>query len=120
MNREQMSQRLQLWADQAQHEAEEADTTQDMLNWQGKAQVLGSTATFLAGAGANMADVDIWQQIVGDRSRALEGWQKLQEGPEAMLYAGIVAGYDLVMTVLRDMTGRTWSDVNRRTGWVNR
>ncbi len=118
MNREQMSQRLQLWADQAQHEAEEADTREDVLNWQGQAQVLGSTATFLASS--QLADVDIWQQIVGDRTRALEAWEKVQSGPEAMLYAGIVAGYDVVLTVLRDMTSRTWSDVNQRTGWVNR
>ena len=118
MNREQISQRLQIWADEAQHEAEVADTHDDMLSWQGQAQVLGSTAAFLAGT--QSADVDIWQQIVGDRTQALGAWEKIQSGPEAMLCAGIVAGYDVALTVLRDMTGRTWSDVNQRTGWVNR
>ena len=120
MDREQMIQLLQHWADRAQFEAEVADTQEDMLNWQGQSQVLASTAAFLSGAGDQMADTDIWQHMVGDRSRALEGWEKLQAGPEAMLYSGIVAGYDLVLTGLKDMTGRTWSDVNRRTGWVNR
>lgn len=120
MNRQQVSQRLQIWANQAQHEAEEADTPEDMLNWQGQAQVLGSVATFLAAAPAQMADEDIWQQVVGDRTLALEAWQKAQSGPPAMLYAGIVAGYDTVITTLHDMTRKTWSDINRRTGWVNR
>ncbi len=120
MNREQISQRLRNWANRAQHEAQEADTQENILNWQGQAQVLSSVSTFLEGPGVQMADEDIWQQIVGDRTRALDGWQKAQEGPEAMLYAGIVAGYDVVLTILPDMTGRTWEDVNRRTGWVNR
>jgi hypothetical protein len=120
VNRQQVSQRLQIWADQAQHEAEVADTPEDMLNWQGQAQVLGSIATFLTAAGAQMADEDIWQQVVGDRTGALQAWQTAQAGPSAMLYAGIVAGYDTVITTLHDMTGKTWSDVNRRTGWVNR
>jgi len=91
-----------------------------MLNWQGQAQVLGSVSTFLSGPGAQMADEDIWQQMVSDRSRSLAAWEKVQEGPEAMLYAGMVAGYDTVSTLLHDMTGRTWADTNQRTGWVNR
>jgi hypothetical protein len=120
VNRQQVSRRLQIWANQAQHEAEEADTPEDILNWQGQAQVLGSVSTFLAAAGSQMADKDIWQQVVGDRTLALEAWQKAQSGPPAMLYAGIVAGYDTVITTLHDMTGKTWSDVNLSTGWVNR
>ena len=118
-NRDQISQQLRLWADEAQHEAYEADTREDMLSWQGQAQVLGSVSTFLAGS-AMQSDTEIWEQVTADRSGALASWEKAQEGPDAMLYSGVVAGYDLVLTTLRNMTGKTWVDVNRRTGWVNR
>jgi hypothetical protein len=120
VNREGLSRQLRSWADQAQREAQEADTEADRLNWEGQAQVLGGVSTFLTGPGREMADANIWQQVVGDRSQALLSWEKVQEGPEAMLYAGVVAGYDLVLTTLRDMTGKTWEDINARTGWVNR
>jgi hypothetical protein len=120
VNREGLSRQLRSWADQAQHEAQEADTEADRRNWEGQAQVLSGVSTFLTGPGREMTDADIWQQVVGDRSRALASWEQVQEGPEAMLYAGVVAGYDMVLTTLRDMTGRTWEDINARTGWVNR
>jgi hypothetical protein len=90
-----------------------------MLSWQGQAQVLGSVSTFLTGS-AMHSDTEIWEQVTADRSRALASWEKAQEGPDAMLYSGVVAGYDLVLTTLGDMTGKTWMDVNKRTGWVNR
>jgi hypothetical protein len=120
VHREQLSRQLRSWADHAQREAEEADTEADRLDWEGQAQVLSGVSTFLTGSAREMSDAAIWQQVVGDRSRALASWEKVKEGPEAMLYAGVVAGYDLVLTELRDMTGKTWQDVNARTGWVNR
>ena len=120
MNREALSRELRRWAEQAEHEAQEADTEADRLNWEGQAQVLNSVSAFLTGLGREMPDTQIWQQVVGDRSSAVDSWEKVQSGPEAMLYAGVVAGYDLVLTTLRDMTGKTWQDVNSRTGWVNR
>lgn len=107
-NREQVIGRLRVWAARAQHEAQYADTQADILNWQGQSQVLGSIATYLAGPGAQVDDAAIWRQIVADRSSALAEWEQRQEGAEAMLYAGAVAGYDVALTALADVMGKTF------------
>lgn len=120
MTREQAVERLRLWSARAQHEAQFADTHEDTLNWQGQAQVLGGVATFLGGPGAQLADDAIWNQVVADRNGALAAWERAQEGGEAMLYAGMVAGYDVALTVLRDMAGRAWEIEERAHNWVNR
>ncbi len=108
MNREQATELLRNWAARASHEAQEADTRQDVLNWQGQAQVLSAVATYLAGPGGQAEDTAIWKQVIADRQSALGAWQKVQEGPEAMLYAGMVAGYDVALTALSDLMGRNW------------
>lgn len=120
VKREQAAERLRQWAARAQHEAQYADTREDILHWQGQAQVLGSVATFLAGPGATLDDDTVWKQIVSDRSGALAAWEQAQEGAEAMLYAGMVAGYDIVVTALTDMAGRAWSVDSLAKVWVNR
>lgn len=120
MTREQAIERLRMWSARAQHEAQFADTREDVLSWQGQAQVLGSVAIFLGGTGAQLSDEEIWKQVVADRSAALAAWERTQEGPEAMLYAGMVAGYDVALTVLRDVAGRTWEVEERARRWVNR
>ena len=120
MTREQAAERLRVWASRAQHEAQYADTREDILNWQGQAQVLSSIATFLTGPGAQATDDQVWKQIVADRSAALAAWERTQEGDEAMLYAGLVAGYDVALTELRDVTGHVWDVETRARSWVNR
>lgn len=116
MNREQAINRLSAWSARAQHEAQEADTREDILNWQGQAQVLGSTATFLAGPGANVTDSNIWKQVVADRQSALASWEKEQYGDQAMFHAGRVAGYDVALTILADVMGRAYTDNALRYG----
>lgn len=120
MNRAYAVERLRAWAARAQEEAQEADTRDNTLNWQGQAQVLGDVATFLAGPGAQLDDSQIWRQVVGDRSRAMANWEREQAGPEAMFYAGHVAGYDVVLTILKDVAGRSWTEDTRAASWVNR
>jgi hypothetical protein len=120
VKREQAVERLRQWAARAQHEAQYADTREDILHWQGQAQVLGGAATFLAGPGATLDDDTVWKQIVSDRSGALAAWEQAQEGGEAMLYAGMVAGYDIVVTALTDIAGRAWSVDALAKVWVNR
>lgn len=116
MNREHAIDRLSAWAARAQREAEEADTRDDILNWQGQAQVLGSTATFLAGPGANQADSVIWKQVVADRQSALASWEREQYGEQAMFHAGRVAGYDVALTILTDVMGRAHTENTLRYG----
>ena len=108
MTREQTIERLRKWAERANHEAQFADTREDILNWQGQAQVLAGVATYLASAGSQADDPMTWKQVVADRQNALGAWQKAQEGPEAMFYAGMTAGYDVALTALADLMGRTW------------
>lgn len=116
VNREHATDRLSAWAARAQHEAQEADTREDILNWQGQAQVLGSTATYLGGPGANQSDAHIWKQIVSDRQSALAAWEREQYGDQAMFHAGRVAGYDVALTILADVMGRTYEDNALRYG----
>ncbi len=113
VNREQVAERLRAWAARAQQEAQHADTQENILNWQGQAQVLGSIATYLRGPGAQVSDTVIWKQTVADRERVLAGWDRQQAGPEAMLYAGMVAGYDVALTALADVMGLTWYESPR-------
>lgn len=120
MNRAYAIERLRAWAVRAQNEAQEADTRENILNWQGQAQVLGDVATFLAGPGAQLEAEQIWKQIAADRSHALASWEREQEGPEAMFYAGRVAGYDIVVTTLSDVTGHAWTEELRAAKWLNR
>jgi len=108
VTREQTIERLRRWAERANHEAQFADTREAILNWQGQAQVLGGVATYLSGAGSQADAIATWKQVVADRQSALGAWQKAQEGPEAMFYAGMVSGYDVALTALADLMGRTW------------
>jgi hypothetical protein len=116
VNREHTIERLRAWAERASHEAQYADTLEDTLNWQGQAQVLGSTATYLSGPGAQADDSIIWKQVVADRAGALAAWEKEQEGPQAMYYAGMVAGYDVALTILADVMGRAYTENTLRYG----
>jgi hypothetical protein len=120
VTREEAVDRLRVWAARAQNEAEYADTADDRLHWQGQAQVLSSVATFVAGPGLQMSDEQLWQQVASDRSSAFSAWERTQEGPEAMLYAGMVAGYDVAVTTITDAGRRTWDVAARGRRWVNR
>lgn len=120
MTREEAIDRLQAWARRAQSEAQHADTPENTLHWQGQAQILSSVATFLAGTAMQLSNEQIYQQVVADRSAAFSAWERSQEGPEAMQYAGMVAGYDVALTTLADMGRRTWDIAARSRRWVNR
>ena len=120
MNREDAVRRLRQWAAYANHEAEMAATQENIHNWQGQAQVLNGVATYLTGQGASADDDTVWRQIVADRTGVLAAWDTTREGPEAMLYAGMVAGFDLALTTLTDIAGRDWAPAQRARRWVNR
>lgn len=120
MDREEAVRRLRTWAAHANHEAEMALTQDNILNWQGQAQVLNGVASYLTGQGAGASDDAVWRQIVADRSGVLAAWDTAREGTEAMLYAGMVAGFDLALTTLTDIAGRDWAPVQRAKRWVNR
>lgn len=120
MDREEAIRRLRTWAAHANHEAEMAVTQENILNWQGQAQVLNGVATYLTGQGASADDDTVWRQIVGDRTGVLAAWDTAREGPEAMLYAGMVSGFDLALTTLTDIAGRDWAPAQRARRWVNR
>lgn len=106
VTREQTIERLRIWAARAYSEAEHADTRANRLNWQGQAQVLTNVAAYLAGQGADATDEECWEQVVTDRQQALGAWQQEQEGSQAMLYSGMVAGYDVALTAIKDLMGR--------------
>lgn len=116
MSREQSIERLRVWAARANHEAQEADTRADIMNWQGQAAVLGGVASFLAGQGQGLDDFTVWRQVALDRQKALAEWMVRRGGPEAAYYAGQVAGYDVAMTALRDVAGRTWPRIEPHVG----
>jgi hypothetical protein len=85
-----------------------ADTRENILNWQAQAQVLSSIAHFLADQSAEMDDQQLWTRLVADRGKSMAAWLTQPEGPEAAFYAGEVAGYDVALTVIRDIAGRVW------------
>ena len=120
MDREEAVRRLRSWAAHANHEAEVAVTQENILNWQGQAQVLNGVATYLTGQGAAAGDDAVWRQIVADRTGVLAAWDAEREGLQAMLYAGMVAGFDLALTTLTDIAGRNWALAHRAKRWVNR
>ena len=106
-NREEMIERLRTWSARALHEAQYADNHEDILQWQGQSAVLSGVANYLADQSAD-DDFTIWRQVVGDRSKSLAEWMARQGGPEAALYAGQVAGFDVALTVLKDPEARNW------------
>ncbi len=116
MTREETVDRLRAWAAGAQREAMEADTRENILNWQAQAAVLSSIASFLADQGGESDDEQIWTRVVADRNKSLAAWLAQPEGSEAAFYAGEVAGYDVALTALRDLTGRVWPLVEPHVG----
>lgn len=116
VDREAVVERLRAWAARAQREAMEADTREDILNWQAQAQVLSSVANLLADQGGGSEDLQIWTRVVTDRSKSLAAWLAQPEGPEASAYAGEVAGYDVALTALRDLNGKAWPRAEPHVG----
>lgn len=116
MNREQTIERLRAWAARAQHEAQEADTREDILQWQGQAEVLSSVASFMADQGGQGGDQRLWKRVVADRERSMAAWLARREGTEAAYYAGQVAGFDVALTALKDVAGRVWPRIEPHVG----
>jgi hypothetical protein len=108
MNREQTAERLRAWARRAQSEAQYADTREDRLKWTGQAQALSGVAGLLSEQGAELSDFEIWTQVVSDREKSLAAWKERQSGPDINTYAGLMAGYDVALTALRDVDGVVW------------
>lgn len=107
---------LRVWASRALNEAVQADTREDLLSWQAQATVLLSLANFLADQGARLGAVQLWTRVVTDREKSIAAWLAQQGGPEAAQYAGEVAGYDLALTVLKDVSGRVWPRIEPHVG----
>jgi hypothetical protein len=116
MTRDEIIGRLRAWAARAQNEAVQADTRDNILQWQAQAQVLSSVANFLADAGSDIDDEQIWLRVVSDRSKSLAAWLAEPEGPAAAHYAGEVAGYDVALTTLRDLSGTVWPRAEPHVG----
>ena len=109
MTREQVIERLRVWAARANSEALEADTTAGRLNWAGQAQVLGDVAAFLANQGAGLDLERVRLQVIGGRQQAIAAWELARENErELALHAGEVAGYDITLSLLRDL-GSGWA-----------
>lgn len=106
-SREEMVERLRGWSARALHEAQYADTTEDVMHWQGQAAVLSGVANYLADQ-SDADDFTVWRQVVGDRAQSLAEWMSRQGGADAALYAGQVAGFDVALTVLKDPEARNW------------
>jgi hypothetical protein len=109
VTREQVIDRLRVWAARANSEALEADTTADRLNWTGQAQVLGDVAAFLANQGAGLDLERVRLQVINGRQQAIAAWELARENErELALHAGEVAGYDITLSLLRDL-GSGWA-----------
>ena len=108
MTREQTIDRLRVWAQRAQSEANEADEKSDVLSWTGQAQVLSSIAEYMAGQGARLDPPGLRLQVINGRQKSLEAWGLARTDNNALsLHAGEVAAYDLALTLLKD-TGDRW------------
>jgi hypothetical protein len=109
VTREQVIERLRVWAARANSEALEADTPADRLNWTGQAQVLGDVAAFLANQSAGLELDGVRLQVIEGRQQAIAAWEQARENARDLaLHAGEVAGYDLTLTLLRDV-GNNWA-----------
>jgi hypothetical protein len=108
--------RLRVWAQRAQHEAAQADTRASMLQWQAQAQVLAAVANFVTNQDPQTPDDVVYRLVVADRTRSLTEWAAREGGEAAAFYAGGVAGYDLALTTIRDMSGRVWPRVDAHSG----
>lgn len=109
MTRDQAIERLRIWAQRAQAEANEADGGIDLLNWTGQAQVLSSVAEFLAGQGSQLDPAGIRLRNINGRQESLAAWGLARNNPRDLaLHAGEVAAYDLALSLLTD-AGEHWS-----------
>jgi hypothetical protein len=109
VTREQIIERLRVWALRAQSEADNADTPTDMLTWTGQAQVLSSIAEFLASQGSQLGPGEARLQVISGRQKSIGAWDLARGQPRDLaLHAGEVAGYDLALSLLKDI-GSTWA-----------
>lgn len=109
MTREQVIERLRVWAARAQSEALEADTPADRLNWTGQAQVLGDVAGFLSSEGSQLDLSSVRLQVISGRQKSLAAWELARTNDRDLaLASGEVAGYDLTLTLLND-AGQSWT-----------
>lgn len=108
MTREQVIDRLRVWAARAQSEANEADVPTDTVSWLGQAQILSGAAEFLAGQGAQLDPSRVRLQLISGRQKSLGAWDLARTNErELSLHAGEVAGYDLALALLKD-AGDSW------------
>ncbi|HEX9058267.1 MAG TPA: hypothetical protein VF818_12115 [Ktedonobacterales bacterium] len=109
VTREQIIERLRAWTARAQSEAGQADNSVDMLNWTGQAQVLGGMADFLTSQGAQLDPAAVRLQVISGRQKSIAAWDLARkEERDLALHTGEVAGYDLVLALLKDI-GEQWA-----------
>jgi hypothetical protein len=87
-----------------------------MLQWQAQGQALTAVANFVASQDPQTPDEVVYRLVVADRTRSLSEWVAREGGEAAAFYAGAVAGYDLAITTIRDMSGRVWPRVDAHSG----
>ena len=108
MTREQVIERLRVGAARAQSEATEAGVPTNVANWLGQAQILSGAAEFMAGQGAQLDPPRVRLQLISGRQKSLAAWDLARENERDLaLHAGEVAGYDLALSLLKEM-GDTW------------
>lgn len=109
MTREQVIDRLRVWAIRAQSEAQQADTPEDVANWTGQAQVLSGIGEFMLGQGAQLDPAGVRLQVISGRQKSIGAWDLARHTErELALHAGEVTGYDLALSLLKD-AGQSWS-----------
>jgi hypothetical protein len=109
VTREQVIDRLRVWAGRALWEAGQADRPTDVLQWTGQAQVLSGIAEFLAGQGAQLDLAALRVQIISGRQKSIGAWDLARNNERDLaLHAGEVAGYDLALSLLKS-AGESWA-----------
>ena len=104
---EQFQERLRVWSARAAHEVENS-SGEIAASWKGQQRVLGNVLMYAQGQGAQYAPGQVRQTLIEDSGRARLRWEASRDRQEVAELAGEVAGYELILTLLKD-AGPTWN-----------
>jgi hypothetical protein len=104
---EQFQDRLRAWSARAAHEVENS-SGEIAASWKGQHKVLGAVTMYMQGEGARYSPAQFRLSLLEDRERARLRWEAAKDRHEAAHLSGEVAGYDLVLTLLKE-AGPTWN-----------
>ena len=104
---EQFQDRLRAWSARAAHEVE--NSSGDIAaSWKGQYRVLGNVLMYAQGQGAQYAPGQVRLGLIEESGRARLRWEASRDRQEVAELSGEVAGYELVLTLLKD-AGPTWN-----------